>query len=111
MLDDGVFHRSISAFINIQWKSSFYSCCLFLLIFILFACIVNQPSHCQNAVLYGPNWLIGDMVRENLGSYALRGQVMITGMDGPSAKLSEAEKRHLHARAYALSLSTSSSRR
>ena len=71
--------------------------------------MADQPSHRQNAVLYGPNRLIGDMIRENLGSNSLRGQVMITGMDGPSAELSEEEKHHLRARAHALSSSTSSS--
>ena len=73
--------------------------------------MADQPSHRQNAVLYGPNRLIGDMIRETLGSNALNGQVMITGMDGPSPEPSEEEKRHLRARAYALSSSTSSSRR
>ena len=71
--------------------------------------MADQPPYRRNTVLYGPNRLIGNMVRENLGSYALRGQVMITGINRPLAKLSEAEKRHLHASVYALSASTSSS--
>ena len=73
--------------------------------------------HPINKVMDIGEMSIGEECRElrehlvDLGSNALNGQVMITGMDGPSAEPSEEEKRHLRARAYALSSSTSSSRR